>query len=140
MEDMGKIILWTVFILLYFITSGKKRVQKGTLADDETSEEQKPTTSPRRTLPRNIEPTDASLPTRHQRAEHIRPTTSHDAIDKGCVTVSINDEAHPITKQNEADEGLTEAPTEVATQSAQPFDLRQAVIYSEILTPKFKEE
>jgi hypothetical protein len=139
---MGKIILWTVFILLYFLTSGKKRAQKGTLADDETSEEQKPTTSPRRTLPRNIETTDVSLPTQHQlhRMEYIRSTTSHDAIDKGCITVSINDEVHPITKQNEADEGLTEAPTEVATQSAQPFDLRQAVIYSEILTPKFKEE
>ena len=155
MEDLGP-IFWvaaTLAAMIYSsISKAKKAAKKGTTAPQGTPAEAWPTTStsiPQRqeqkTYPNTVPQQerysdDERLPEQIQRQIEHRPASSirvpHPASPVSTPKRPIERAEH-LTEASAAAPGKSE--TELQTPFYEDFDLRKAVIASEILKPKFDE-
>ena len=137
------VLIWVAIIILWSVKTAsdqKKRTQRQERQADDTDERVAP---PVEMAPR---------PARHARrpAEQVEETASEPLVVEAVSLETFDDEASaadtipaPIAthdvRQETPEEKRPTCPAATDGPLGEPFDLRRAVIYSEILKPKFEE-
>ncbi len=122
LENLGIILLIAISVTVQIVKMAKKAAKNG-----------------KATLPADMEESvyDNSTTNESNTRRNVFTTSAKTAKRKPDKTLS-NIDSKPNRTNNTAKPKIEQSNTE--TGRTDDFDLRKAVIYSEILTPKFKEE
>lgn len=151
MEDFASVI-WVVIIVgaMIFNVVSQSRKARGKGAKQTPHGEAWPSSAPGVPMPSAApvrpEPVAPVFPDECQSLEEIPAQeyepeyTTLKTVETGTLRHQTADRLETTPERNEiAAHAITDAPEEGASSIAGEFDLRQAVIYSEILKPRFDE-
>lgn len=145
------VLIWVAIIILWSVKTAsdqKKRTQRQERQADDTDERVAPPVEmaprPARHARRpaeqearrdaRVEETASRTGRRRRRYRSKRSTTKHPAADTIPAPIATHD-----VRQETPEEKRPTCPAATDGPLGEPFDLRRAVIYSEILKPKFEE-